>query len=104
MNGSQICSADNEADALMVQSRKDFTEFLFQYAAENFAVLYIFIKDPYYTLILKDESMSIISFIGNAGGLVGLSMGLSFVSVFEVFYHCFTFWFAKGFHLFKCNP
>ena len=46
------------------------------YAEENFAVLYIFIKDPYYTLIKKDESMTVISFIGNAGGLVGLCMGL----------------------------
>jgi hypothetical protein len=59
------------------------------------AVLYIFIKDPYYTLIKKDVSMTTISFIGNAGGLVGLCMGLSFVSNFEVFYHCFNFFFTR---------
>ena len=65
------------------------------YAEENLAVLYIFIKDPYYTLIKKDVSMTTISFIGNAGGLVGLCMGLSFVSIFEVFYHCFNFFMTK---------
>jgi len=95
-NSSKICNALNEANATMVQAKKDFTEFLFQYASENFAVLYIFIKDPYYTLIKKDESMSTISFIGNAGGLLGLCMGLSFVSIFEVVYHCFTFLADKG--------
>jgi hypothetical protein len=47
-----------------------FIVLIFSYAEENFAVLYIFIKDPYYTLIKKDEAMTTISFIGNAGGLV----------------------------------
>jgi len=103
INDSHICNNENEANAAMVQSNKSFTEFLFSYAAENFAVLYIFIKDPYYTLILKDESMSVISFIGNAGGLVGLCMGLSFVSVFEVFYHCLSFLFLNGFKSFHCK-
>ncbi len=66
-------------------------EFLFQYASDNIAVLKVFIKDPYYTNIKKDEQMSYISFIGNAGGLVGLCMGLSFVSIFEMIYHCFNY-------------
>jgi hypothetical protein len=33
------------------------------------AVLYIFIKDPYYTLIESDEKMSTIFFVANAAGL-----------------------------------
>jgi hypothetical protein len=66
-------------------------EFLYEYAQDNIAILKVFIKDPYYTNIKKDEQMSYISFIGNAGGLVGLCMGLSFVSVFEMFYHCFNY-------------
>jgi hypothetical protein len=61
---------------------------MFSYAEDNFAVLYIFIKDPYYTLIKKDESMTVISFIGNAGGLVGLCMGLRCVqkSTMNIFF------------------
>ncbi len=35
--------------------------------------------------------MSMISFVGNAGGLVGLCMGFSFVSFFEILYHAFGY-------------
>ncbi len=34
--------------------------------------------------------MSMVSFVGNAGGLAGLCMGFSFVSLFEIFYHIFN--------------
>ncbi len=33
------------------------------------------------------QEMTLTSFIGNAGGLMGLCLGLSFISIFEVFYH-----------------
>jgi len=36
---------------------------------------------------VKDENIPVISFIGNAGGLLGLCLGMSFVSIFELFYH-----------------
>ncbi len=61
--------------------------FVFCYAKNNFAVLKVFIRDPYYTLIVQDEDITFITFIGNAGGLLGLSMGLSFITFFEIFYH-----------------
>ncbi len=61
--------------------------FVFSYAKNNFAVLKVFIRDPYYTLIVQDEDIPFITFIGNAGGLLGLSMGLSFITFFEIFYH-----------------
>ena len=62
---------------------------------ENMAVLYIFIKDPYYTLIMSDEKMSPIFFVANAAGLLGLCIGPSIVTFFEVFYHCFDYCFTK---------
>ena len=65
--------------------------FLYKYMKKNIAVLQIFIRDPYYTLTKKDEHMPTVSWIGNTGGLVGLFMGLSFVSVFEMLYHGFNF-------------
>ena len=66
-------------------------EFLYTYASENIAILKVFYKDPYYTLFKKDEEMSTVSWIGNTGGLFGLCMGLSVVSIFEMLYHCFNF-------------
>ena len=61
-------------------------DLIHRYAEDN-AVIKIFIKDPYYTNIQRDEAMSTVSFVANAGGLMGLCVGLSFVSIFEIFYH-----------------
>ena len=36
--------------------------------------------------IANHEEMSYLSFIANAGGLTGLFLGLSFISIFEVLY------------------
>jgi hypothetical protein len=58
-----------------------------EYASNNIAVVKIFIKDPYYTSFKKDEAMTWVSFVGTCGGLAGLSIGLSFVSLFEILYH-----------------
>ena len=69
-------------------------DFLHKYASKNIAVVKIFIRDPYYTLYKKDVQISITSFVGNTGGLVGLCMGLSFISLFEMVYHIFNY-FAK---------
>ena len=37
---------------------------------------------------IKDEKITRISFLANAGGLLGLCMGFSVISVAEIFYHC----------------
>ena len=39
------------------------------------------------TRILRDEKTPIIAFVANTGGLMGLCMGFSLVSVFEILYH-----------------
>ncbi len=57
-----------------------------QYARDNLSVLDIYIKDPYVKLYLRREKITIISFIGNIGGLLGLFMGFSFISTIEIFY------------------
>ena len=75
----------------VIQQHLKIVNFLFKYAKNNLAVLNVFINDPFYTLIKRDEQISLISFIGNAGGLVGLCMGLSVVSIFEILYHIFNF-------------
>ena len=66
-------------------------KFLNDYARKNIAVLKIFLKDPYYTNIIRDRQITFINFVGNTGGLVGLCLGLSFISLFEGIYHFFNF-------------
>ena len=65
-------------------------KFLNDYARKNIAVLKIFLKDPYYTNIIRDRQITLTNFVGNTGGLVGLCLGLSFISLFEGMYHIFN--------------
>ena len=81
------------------QTANKVSQFLYRYAQDNFAVLKIFINYPFYTKIKNDEDMTILSFIANTGGLLGLCLGLSFVSIFEVIYFVFNYSFTK---LSKC--
>ena len=66
------------------------SKFLNKYASKNIAVLKIFLKDPYYTNVIRDRQITLTNFIGNTGGLVGLCLGLSFISIFEAMYHFFN--------------
>ena len=50
--------------------------------------IYFAFKDPVVTRIMRDEKITIISFVANTGGLLGLCMGFSLVSVFEIIFHC----------------
>jgi hypothetical protein len=79
-----------EGDQTCQKVSQEIKNFLYKYAQENIAILKLFTKDPYYTLIKKDEEMSFVTFVSNIGGLCGLCMGLSLVSVFEIFYHSFN--------------
>ena len=94
-NTLKVCSNNDIADITTMSTKPHLIDFLFDYADKNLAVLYIYIKDPYYTSMRKDENIAVISFIGNAGGLLGLCMGLSFVSVFEIVYHLARYWILK---------
>ena len=47
----------------------------------------MFFKDPYHTQILRERTMTAYQFIGNAGGLLGLCMGFSLVSIVEIIFH-----------------
>lgn len=76
-----------------------------KYAADNLVYLKIFIKydyfllhvlitryfhvprDPFYTRIKIDQRVTILTFLGNAGGMLGLLTGLSVMSIVEIFYH-----------------
>jgi uncharacterized membrane protein (UPF0136 family) len=53
--------------------------------------------------IQNDEHISTISFIGTAGGLVGLFMGMSFVSIFEIVYFFSEYVMTKLYRLCMVN-
>jgi len=59
----------------------------------------VFLRDPYYTLIARDGKTSQLDFLGTAGGLMGLCMGFSIMSIVELFYHLIRLiisWFGKS--------
>ena len=62
-------------------------EDIFLYAKKNLAVVNVYIKDPVVTRIKRDQKIPVIAFVANTGGLLGLCMGFSLVSVFEIVYH-----------------
>ena len=62
---------------------------VYKYARDNLAIINIFIKESYTKRFRKTEKMSRISYIASSGGLLGLCMGFSFVSLAEILYHCF---------------
>ena len=86
-----ICYPSDLPNPKVLKIYAEFINNLFEYAQNNLVSLDIFIKDPFYTKIKRDEQMTIISFIGNAGGLLGLCMGLSMISLFEVLYYVVAF-------------
>ena len=45
-------------------------------------------KDSFATKIVRDEKVTVTSFVANVGGLLGLCMGFSLVSVVEMIYFC----------------
>ena len=60
---------------------------LYNYARENLALVNIYIKEPVVTRILRDQRIPVIWFVANCGGILGLCMGFSIVTVFEAL-HC----------------
>jgi len=59
-------------------------EELYEYAKKNLLWLNVYVKDSFATRIVRDEKMTRTSFVANVGGLLGLCMGFSLVSVVEV--------------------
>ena len=80
------CSSVISTPAFLEKNPK-LTSFLFKYAEENFAYVKVFSKYPYHTKIQMSLEMNEIQFISNLGGLLGLLMGLSIISLFEFIYH-----------------
>ena len=65
---------------------KNLTAVLYEYARKNLLWLNVYVKDSFATRIVRDERMTRTSFVANVGGLLGLCMGFSLVSVAEILY------------------
>ena len=66
----------------------DFDSALLKYTKENMATVSVYIREPFAEVFLVDEDTSLMDLISSVGGLLGLCMGFSFVTVGEVCYFC----------------
>lgn len=71
-----------------------------QYARHNLALAKVYFQSPYLTKIKRDVEITFTDFIANTGGLLGLYLGFSIISTFEVFYW-FVTWLGMCFKKFK---
>ena len=71
---------DNSSDTALLSA-------IFAYARENLALVNVYIKPPVVSRIMKDERIPVIWFVANCGGILGLCMGFSIVTVFEVLHY-----------------
>ena len=62
-------------------------DMLYIYAKNNLVMVNVYIKDPVVTRIWRDEKTPIIHFVAYTGGLLGLCMGFSLVSLFEIIFY-----------------
>jgi hypothetical protein len=83
-----ISCADLRKSVTTAENSVEVLEMLFKYAKENLLWLNVYIKDSFATRIIRDERMTRTSFVANVGGLLGLCMGFSLVSVAEILYFC----------------
>ena len=61
---------------------------MYNYGRENLALVHVMIQSPYITKIKRDVSITFTNYMANTGGLLGLCIGFSFISAFEILF-CF---------------
>ena len=67
--------------------QEEFKQTLMTYCKDNLARVVVFIQKPFVVSYLHDQVMSYLQLIANMGGLMGLCMGFSVVSLAEIVYH-----------------
>ena len=61
---------------------------LYIYGRDNLAMIHVMIQSPYVTKIKRDVAMSFTNYVANTGGLLGLCVGFSFISILELIFWC----------------
>ena len=54
---------------------------------DNLVKVGIFLRDPFYVKIEREMRISVLDIWSNIGGLMGLIIGFSFISLIEMLYH-----------------
>ena len=85
---SNLTCPDIRRELQIYNESRELFEILHKYAKENLLWLNVYVKDSFATRIIRDERMTRTSFVANVGGLLGLCMGFSLVSVAEILYFC----------------
>ena len=88
---NEICSKNFTVPSPEKSIDNNLYQFIIKYTRDNIVKMKFFFKEPYHTHIVKDVTMTWISFLGTAGGLMGLCTGMSIVSIFEILYYCVKF-------------
>ena len=65
----------------------DFSATLAQYAKDNIAFVTLFMREPFAEVLAVNVDTTMLDFISTIGGLLGLCMGFSFVTLAEIFYY-----------------
>jgi len=84
-----LCS-DNKSEDDQIEFDKpavDLVNQIYRYSRDNLALVNVYIKNPVVTKIRRDQKIPLIWFVANSGGILGLCMGFSMVTVFEVLHY-----------------
>ena len=61
---------------------------LYQYGRDNLALIHVIMQSPFVTKMKRDVEMTFTSYIANTGGLLGLCLGFSLITGFEIIFWC----------------
>ena len=84
-----LCTAllpQQESVCMWENWSKNTTAALLGYAQQNMALVSLYYREPFVTVLLVDEDTSYMDLIAGIGGLLGLCMGFSFVTIGEICY------------------
>ena len=90
-NEDDMCKGSQFLEDYHKAKHVDLIDFLFKYSQENLSYIKIALKDQFYTKIKQDLEITRLGFFNSVGGMLGLCLGLSIISVFEVLFHFVKF-------------
>ncbi|XP_073948785.1 pickpocket protein 28-like [Choristoneura fumiferana] len=75
------------SQSLLVQYAKRLGNRTTEYITENMLIIHFYFEDRTFTRFTKGEIFGLTEFLSNTGGLLGLCMGFSMMSVVELIYY-----------------
>ena len=84
-DGDKSC----EENIAAIKYLEDVKEELYEYSRTNLAWVNVYFSQTFSRKLVRDEKYTLTGFIANIGGLMGLCMGFSLVSLVEFVFFCF---------------